>query len=334
MTASAIVESFKHARAGRRRSRQPRPDGMPTVTSRANTSSTSVASCAIAPSCASSFAARHDRRRLPAARAALRGRHASGVAGVAGFGDAPKRLRVKVRVPGADAVLPTLSGVWPSMGWAEREVWDLFGIRFDGHPDLRRILMPEDWEGHPARKDYPVQITMTPKVLRAAAADARGIRRNVQATATGRGSDVAHAGRATRSPTRRSRRPSRCTNGCAAIWRRRCGRAGDCGRVRAGGKLLIFGNGGSAADAQHLAAELVGRFVRERPALAAVALTTDTSVLTSVANDYSFEQVFVRQIEALGQPGDVALGISTSGASPNVLAALRAARRAGCARSR
>jgi NADH-quinone oxidoreductase subunit C len=84
--------------------------------------------------------------------------------GLAGFGDAPKRLRVKVRVPGTDPVLPTLSGVWPAMGWAEREVWDLFGITFDGHPDLRRILMPEDWEGYPARKDYPVQIKMTPKV--------------------------------------------------------------------------------------------------------------------------------------------------------------------------
>ncbi len=84
--------------------------------------------------------------------------------GAAGFGDAPKRLRVKVRVPGTDAVLPTLSGVWPAMAWAEREVLDLFGIRFDGLADTRRILMPEDWEGYPARKDYPVQIKMTPKV--------------------------------------------------------------------------------------------------------------------------------------------------------------------------
>ena len=87
--------------------------------------------------------------------------------GVPGFGDTPKRLRIKVRVPGADPRLPTLSGVWPGMNWAEREVWDLFGIRFDGHPDLRRILMPDDWEGFPARKDYPVQIKMTPKVYEA-----------------------------------------------------------------------------------------------------------------------------------------------------------------------
>ncbi len=99
--------------------------------------------------------------------------------------------------------------------------------------------------------------------------------------------------------------------------------------LQAGRKLLIFGNGGSAADAQHVAAELVGRFLRERPALAAVALTTDTSVLTSVANDYSFAHVFVRQIEALGQPGDVAFGISTSGMSVNVEAALQAARSRG-----
>src|SRR5213080_3588061 len=80
--------------------------------------------------------------------------------------------------------------------------------------------------------------------------------------------------------------------------------------MRAGGKLLVFGNGGSAADAQHVAAELVGRFQRERAALAALALTTDTSVLTSIGNDYGYDRVFARQIEALGRPGDVALGIS------------------------
>jgi phosphoheptose isomerase len=96
-----------------------------------------------------------------------------------------------------------------------------------------------------------------------------------------------------------------------------------------GGKLLTFGNGGSATDAQHLAAELVGRFERERKGLAAVALTNDTSVLTSVANDYSFDRVFARQIEALGRAGDVAFGISTSGNSRNVLAALEQARSAG-----
>jgi len=95
--------------------------------------------------------------------------------------------------------------------------------------------------------------------------------------------------------------------------------------LHAGGKILVFGNGGSAADAQHVAAEFVGRFQRERPAMAAIALTADTSVLTSIANDYAFERVFARQIEALGRPGDVALGITTSGGSPNVVAALETA---------
>jgi D-sedoheptulose 7-phosphate isomerase len=95
--------------------------------------------------------------------------------------------------------------------------------------------------------------------------------------------------------------------------------------LRAGGKLLFFGNGGSAADAQHLAAEFVGRFVRERRALPSVALTTDSSILTAIGNDYGFDQVFSRQIQALGQPNDMAIGISTSGNSPNVLVALKEA---------
>ena len=99
--------------------------------------------------------------------------------------------------------------------------------------------------------------------------------------------------------------------------------------LKRGGTLLIFGNGGSASDAQHAAAELVGRFERERPGLAAVALTTDLSVMTSVANDYGFERVFARQVEALGRAGDVAFGISTSGTSPNVVAALETARARG-----
>jgi D-sedoheptulose 7-phosphate isomerase len=101
--------------------------------------------------------------------------------------------------------------------------------------------------------------------------------------------------------------------------------------LRRGGKVLLFGNGGSAADAQHFAAELVSRFRRERPGLAAVALTTDTSILTAIGNDYGFERVFVRQVEALARPGDVAVAISTSGNSPNVLAACEAARARGLA---
>ena len=99
--------------------------------------------------------------------------------------------------------------------------------------------------------------------------------------------------------------------------------------LRSGRKVLAFGNGGSAGDAQHFVTELVGRFERQRQALAAVALTADTSVMTAVANDYGYEHVFVRQIEALGVAGDVCLGISTSGRSPNVERAMAAARARG-----
>jgi len=97
--------------------------------------------------------------------------------------------------------------------------------------------------------------------------------------------------------------------------------------LQSGNKLLLFGNGGSAADAQHLAAEFVGRFVRERAGLPAIALTTDSSILTAVGNDYGFEQVFARQIQALGRPGDVAVAISTSGNSANVLEGVKEARK-------
>ncbi|UZE47765.1 D-sedoheptulose 7-phosphate isomerase [Rhodopseudomonas sp. P2A-2r] len=99
--------------------------------------------------------------------------------------------------------------------------------------------------------------------------------------------------------------------------------------LRAGNKVLLIGNGGSAADAQHIAAEIVGRYKLNRPGWAAIALTTDTSALTSIANDYGFEQVFARQVEGLGRSGDVLLALSTSGKSPNILAALRKARAMG-----
>ena len=95
--------------------------------------------------------------------------------------------------------------------------------------------------------------------------------------------------------------------------------------VTSGGKVLACGNGGSAADAQHFAAEFVGRFERERPELGAIALTTDSSILTAIANDYDYQQVFAKQVRALGQPGDVLLAISTSGNSANVMAAVEAA---------
>jgi D-sedoheptulose 7-phosphate isomerase len=96
--------------------------------------------------------------------------------------------------------------------------------------------------------------------------------------------------------------------------------------VRGGGKLLFFGNGGSAADAQHIACELVVRLVSHRPSIAAIALTTDTSMLTAAGNDYGFESIFARQIEGLGRPGDLAIGISTSGNSANVVRALKEAK--------
>jgi len=96
-----------------------------------------------------------------------------------------------------------------------------------------------------------------------------------------------------------------------------------------GNTVFFFGNGGSAADSQHLAAELVGRFTLERRPLPGLALTTDTSILTSIGNDYGFDQIFIRQIQGLGRPGDVAIGLSTSGNSPNVLQAIGAARAGG-----
>jgi len=99
--------------------------------------------------------------------------------------------------------------------------------------------------------------------------------------------------------------------------------------LKQGGSVLVFGNGGSAADAQHFAAELVGRYEKDRKAWPAIALTTDTSALTAIGNDYGFDRVFARQIEALGRPGDVAIGISTSGKSPNVLRALETANARG-----
>lgn len=109
------------------------------------------------------------------------------------------------------------------------------------------------------------------------------------------------------------------------------GRLVDCGieTIRGGGKILLFGNGGSAADAQHLATEFAVRYVKDREPIAAIALTTDSSCLTAAGNDYGFERVFARQIEALGRPGDLAIGISTSGRSANVTRALETAKARG-----
>lgn len=100
--------------------------------------------------------------------------------------------------------------------------------------------------------------------------------------------------------------------------------------LASGGKILLMGNGGSAADAQHIAAELVGRYLCERKALPSIALTTDTSILTAVGNDYGYDAVFSRQVEALAQPQDIVVGYSTSGNSANVCAAMKAAKHIGC----
>lgn len=99
--------------------------------------------------------------------------------------------------------------------------------------------------------------------------------------------------------------------------------------LKAGNKLLLIGNGGSAADAQHIAAEIVGRYKQERPGWAAIALTTDTSALTAIANDYGFEQIFARQVQGLARRGDVLFALTTSGRSPNIIAALKVARDLG-----
>ena len=100
-------------------------------------------------------------------------------------------------------------------------------------------------------------------------------------------------------------------------------------RLKRGCRILVCGNGGSAADAQHFAAELSGRYIKERRALAGIALTTDTSALTAIGNDYGFDRIFSRQVEALGRPGDLLVGISTSGNSPNVILAVEAAKQLG-----
>jgi NADH-quinone oxidoreductase subunit C len=102
--------------------------------------------------------------------------------GTSGFGETPKRLRVKVRVPGANPTVPSVSSVWPAAGWSEREAYDLFGIHFTDHPDLRRILMPEDWEGYPLRKDYPVQIKQPVKTYEPLQVSQEQFVANIEAT--------------------------------------------------------------------------------------------------------------------------------------------------------
>ena len=102
--------------------------------------------------------------------------------GTAGFGETPKRLRVKVRVPGTQPTVPSVSSVWPAASWSEREAYDLFGIHFTDHPDLRRILMPDDWEGYPLRKDYPVQIKQPVKTYEPLQVSQEQFVANIEAT--------------------------------------------------------------------------------------------------------------------------------------------------------
>ena len=121
----------------------------------------------------------------------------------------------------------------------------------------------------------------------------------------------------------------RATQDAALLSTARAVAAAMIAALRAGNKILLIGNGGSAADAQHIAAEIVGRYKQDRPAWAAMALTTDTSALTAIGNDFGFEQVFARQVQGLGRRGDVLLALTTSGRSPNILAALSSARDRG-----
>ena len=192
-----------------------------------------------------------------------------------------RRLRMKVLVDGQVARLPTLQSVWPAAGWLEREVWDMFGIVFEGHGDLRRLLMPEDWEGYPLRKDFPVQIRLKPRLFGAAADDRRGVpgesgeRQSRSRRRAGQNRRLMTHGRvqavedmlreAARLHERAARESAEAVVAVVDVL---------TAAFDGGGKVLIFGNGGSAADAQHLACELVGRFLRDRRALPAVALTS------------------------------------------------------------
>ena len=200
--------------------------------------------------------------------------------GTSGFGTTPKRLRLKVRRGGRRAGCRRVSGVWPSANWAEREVYDLFGIVADGHPDLRRILMPEDWEGHPMRKDYPVQIKLPVKTYEPLQVSEEEFVANIEAARSRSredGDSAGDDGRAAHDRARARRRDRAAPAGARGVARGGgASRGPDHGGVRAGGKVLVFGNGGSAADAQHLPRSWSAGSSATRRA-GGVALTTDTA---------------------------------------------------------
>ena len=200
-----------------------------------------------------------------------------------------QRLRVKVAVDGPSPRLPTVQSVWPAAGWLERETWDMFGIVFDDHGDLRRLLMPDEWEGYPLRKDFPVQIRLRPRSEQPLQVTEEEFRANLardkaaRADAPGKTTDARREWRGTKGIRKRAAARVAATRqtilrDAARLHERTAGEA--VGAVVAvadamlaafgnGAKVLIFGNGGSAADAQHFACELVGRFLRDRRALPA-----------------------------------------------------------------
>ena len=244
-----------------------------------------------------------------------------------------QRVRAEGAAAGDDAHVATVSDVWPAANWLEREVWDLFGIVFDGHPDPRRLLMPEDWEGLSAAQGLSGADQDDAAHHRAAAGD-----RGRSSAPTSNGSAGAQV--TEKTPTQIV---SAMLAEAAALHERIrkshlepvvAAAEAIVASLKSGGKLLLFGNGGSAADAQHVAAELVGRFQRERAALAAIALTTDTSVLTAIGNDDSYERVFARQVEALGRAGRRRVRHQHERRSrPTSSPALETAKARGCGRS-
>ena len=181
-------------------------------------------------------------------------------------------MRLKVQL-GLDEPIATLTSVWPGAGWCEREVYDLFGIVFDGHPDLRRLMMPEDWEGHPLRKDYPVQVRKDAQTYMPLQVTDEEFRANMERDRDSRTRPevTAHAPR--RDPARQAiaglraaaATHERLASGAAVDAVVGGGRGASSPRSARAARCWSFGNGGSAADAQHFVAELVGRFER-RPA--------------------------------------------------------------------